>query len=490
MVTRRRKTLANSERGRVFVYIWFDIEDYVTEESDSLPLVALSILDKYGARATCKMVAEKVRILLERNRVDVISAIASHDVGYHLDTHSRHPVVYEYLADLDTLKGAREFAKKERQGLELVEKTFGKSSSCFGHPGPAWGPHYYPAMREMGIPVYLDETPILNLNNQPYWYCGVLNLNGANENFVKFDYTFESPTGLSKLKKQFEEVHQRLAERGGGSVSFLFHLHTAINKEFWDAVNFGHGRNRTKEEYVRPPSQPPEVTERAWRNFDEMIGFMSEFEDVRFITASDALEIFRQTRPSYDRRLVESVLKELGSDVRYVKVMDDFASPSELFYLIVRCISTISRTGKLPARVRTKEPLGPAASVSPTSPRRIEVKELIAASHRLVAEIDSTERLPSSVVLGNGAELSTVDFMMTSARILESMLAGSPLPKETRVVRAAFLQSKFVDPEAFQLACRWTVLPPGFTAPRILEEITLQTWTLRPAVVQAPATSS
>ena len=263
VVARQKRARPTSQKSPVYVYIWFDIEDYVTEESDDLPLVALSILDKHGARATCKMVAEKVRVLLERNRSDVISAISAHDVGYHLDTHSRHPTVYEYLSGKDTLDGAREFEERERAGLALVEKTFGRSSSCFGHPGPAWGPHYYPAMQSMGIPVYLDETPIVNLGNQPYWYCGVLNLNGANENFVKFDYTFESPKGITKLKEQFEEIHGRLERGQGGCISFLFHLHTAINKEFWDAVNFVHGQNRTKEEYARPPPQPLEVTERA-----------------------------------------------------------------------------------------------------------------------------------------------------------------------------------------------------------------------------------
>jgi len=487
VVARKNQARPISRKSPVYVYIWFDIEDYVTEEADNLPLVALSILDRHGARATCKMVAEKVRVLLERDRSDVIAAISAHDVGYHLDTHSRHPTVYEYLADKDTLDGAREFEERERVGLGVVEKTFGRSSSCFGHPGPAWGPHYYPAMQSMGIPVYLDETPIVNLGNQPYWYCGVLNLNGANENFVKFDYTFESPNGIKKLKEQFEEIHGRLEKDGrGGCISFLFHLHTAINKEFWDAVNFAHGQNRTKEEYVRPSPQPPEVTERAWRDFDEMIGFMSSFDDVRFITASDARKIYGRRRPSYDRRLVESVLDKLGKDVKYVGVMDDFASPSELFYVIVKCLSSISRTGKLPVSIRPREPLGPAATRDPSPPQRVDVRELISVCVRLAAEMDSTGRLPSQVRLGDGVELSTSDFMMTSAKILRSFLAGKPLPAATGVVRSKFLQSRLVDAEAFRTACRWAVLPEGFTAPRILQEITLQTWTLRPAVARPP----
>lgn len=481
-VLAQREQSKPASENPIYVYIWFDIEDYVTEESDSLPLTALSILNKHGARATCKMVAEKVRVLLERDRSDVISAIAGHDVGYHLDTHSVHPVVYEYLADKDTVAGAREFERRELRGLTMVEKTFGRSASCFGHPGPAWGPHYYPAMQRMGIPVYLDETSIINLGSQPYWYCGVLNLNGANENFMKFDYTFESPDGITKLKEQFEEIHQRLSERGGGCVSFLFHLHTAINKEFWDAVNFAHGENRAKKDYVRPPAQAPDVTERAWRDFDEIIGFMASFKDVRFITASDAKRIFRGRTLSFDPRLLGSVLDKLGTRVRYVSVGEDFASPSELFYVIVKCLSAFSKKGKLPDVIRAKEPLGPVSAARPSSPDKIVVRELLSACERVAATMDSTRRLPSTIKLRGDVELSPSDFMMTSAKVLKSVLAGKRLSREVSLVRTDFLQSSFVNAEAFKTACEWVVLPKGFSAPRILEEIVLQTWTLRPAV--------
>lgn len=470
------------QKRPVYVYIWFDIEDYVTEESDDLPITAAAILAKHGARATCKLVAEKVRVLLERGRTDVISAISAQDVGYHLDTHSRHPTVYEYLADRDTIDGAEEFEKREKGGLELVERTFGRSASCYGHPGPAWATHYYPAMQRMGIPVYLDETAIVDIDGSPYWYCGILNLNGANRNFVKFDYTFESPKGLSKLKRQFRASHDRLARRGGGTISFLFHLHTAINKEFWDAVNFYHGQNRTSDEYTRPPPQPREVTERAWSDFDEMLAYMSSFEDVQFITASDAIMIFKRDRPSYDGALLKSVIGRLGSDVEYVKVGDDYASPSELFYLIVKSIPLVSGSGKLAKRIKPTEPLGPAISPRVPSPEMVKTTDIVATSAKLAAEIEESGRLPSSVRLRSGAEMDLADFMVTSAKVLRTMLSGKPLPQETVVVKARFSQSKFVNQQAFRDACKWTVLPEDFEAPRILDEIVLQTWTLRPAV--------
>jgi hypothetical protein len=480
-----KRALAKAGEGPVYVYIWFDIEDYVTEESDGLPLIALSILEKYNARATCKMVAEKVRVLLERKRADVISAIARHDVGYHLDKHSRHPVVYEYLADLDVLDGAREFERREQRGLDLVEKVFSRKASCFGHPGPAWASHYYPAMSAMGIPVYLDETPILNLADGPYWYCGVLNLNGANRNYVKFDYTFETPAGISDLKRQFKKAHDRLARGAGGSISFLFHLHTAINKEFWDAVNFAHGVNRTRGEFVRPTPQPEEVTKRAWEDLEEIVRYMSSFEDVRFITASDASRIFRRREVTYDDALILSALGALRNDVKFLKLGGDYSSPSELFYVITKRLAGYSKNRRIAHRIRPREPLGPERLTTTNAPPSVAADDLLAASVEALAEMESTGRLPSSIALRGGAVLSPGDFMISCGRVLTSVLRGGAPPRRVRVTRARFLPSTYVSGEQFETACRWVILPEGFKAPRILEQIVLQTWTLRPATPRA-----
>ena len=148
------------------------------------------------------MVAEKVRVLLERKRTDVISAIAQHDVGYHLDKHSRHPVVYEYFADLDVIEGASRVRAQGAGGPRPGREGFLEEARlASGIQVPHGHPITILPCRRWGYPVYLDETPILNLADRPYWYCGVLNLNGANRNFVKFDYTFEDPAGIVILKK-------------------------------------------------------------------------------------------------------------------------------------------------------------------------------------------------------------------------------------------------------------------------------------------------
>ena len=143
------KTNRDGGANRIYAYVWFDVEDYVTPETNNVPLEAVEILKKYKVPVTTKLVAEKVRFMKEQKRQDVISTMKDYcDVGYHTDTHSRHPVVFEYIAETDVLQGVKEIEKRERLGLQELKNTFGYVPTCFGHAGLQWAPHYYPFMRK------------------------------------------------------------------------------------------------------------------------------------------------------------------------------------------------------------------------------------------------------------------------------------------------------------------------------------------------------
>jgi hypothetical protein len=468
----------------VYVYLWFDIEDYVTKESDGLILDAVKILRKYDIPVTCKIVAEKVRALQANGRRDVISAISDYDVGYHLDKHSRHPTVYEYLGKKNVIEGAEAFLTREAQGLLLVQRTFNRSPSCFGHPGRAWAPHFYPALKEMGIPVYLDESPILNLDNAPYWYCGVLNLNGANENFILFDRSFEDTEGLRKLKARFSRIHANLKE-GGGFVSILFHLHTAINQKFWDEVNFGHGRNPRAHKYVRPLPQPRLVTERAWRYLDAFMDYVTSFEDVRFITARDAHSMLRrEVKVKIGSEELNTLARSSRTRIDFALVGGYYYSPAQIFYAVTKALEEYKKSGRVPARLAVRDCLGPMkACSSRATPKGISAGDLLRACEKVADFIDSKGRMPDEIVLEGGARLDPADFLSTASAALVALLLTGYLAPFVAVTKGKFMGTRRVSADRFRWACRWNVLPPNFHAPKILEQIRLQTWTLVPAVV-------
>ncbi|MGA2785003.1 MAG: hypothetical protein ABSF09_09940, partial [Candidatus Bathyarchaeia archaeon] len=438
----------------IYVYLWFDIEDYITKESDDLPFIALNILGKYGIPATCKLVAEKIRVLEERGRTDVLSTINRFDVGFHMDTHSQHPTLYEYLANLDVLSGADEFIAHEKVGVEKIKQTFSRNPSCFGHGGPTWAPHVYPALAKLEIPMYLDETSILNVKNQPYWYCGVLNLNGANENCIRFDNTFEKEDGLLVLKRRFKKIHDRLQSKGG-AISVLYHLHTFINAKYWDKLNFANGKNIPRSKYKRPPAQPEEITQRAWKNFEDFLRYMCSFKNVKFITATDALKIYRRRHISLNRERLAQVARRFRNSSDYLRLQEAYISPAEAFYAVTTAIANEF----VPEHIEVMEPLGPMTPFRSIGRKRLKTIDFVAAARTTLQWMDRENCLPPSIAIGNYAQLTPHDFLSTACGLLLIVLTGKSPPEEISRSSAKPPNQKYISPSKFRRACRWIVLP-------------------------------
>jgi hypothetical protein len=469
--------------GNVLVYLWFDVEDYVTPEADEPPRKIVEILSSNHVRATFKIVAEKVRALKERGREDVIAAFSGMDIGYHLDTHSRHPTLYEYLSNKDLKTGAAEFLQREMSGYDFVKNTFHRGLSCFGHPGPTWAPQVYPALHEMGIPVYLDETSILNIGDSPYWYCNVLNLNGAGRNFINLDYFFEHANGLERMKRRFKEIYRRLhAKRRGGAVSILFHLHTIVNTEFWDEVNFAHGRNPSINELVRPPAQPFIITDRAYRDFEELVEYVKSFVDVEFITAQDATSIFQDTSTQLQidqgslRRLLERTLKE----IHHMKLGDSYLSPAQIFHITTEAGASYGELNTFPERLCASRPLGPLSKKKTNAAPTLPSKALLEASRNVLRIMETEGHIPSEIVVDKSI-LTPEDYLVTLSSLLVQ-IHGNRLPDRVRVRKGRLTEKKYVNSRAFEKACKWVLLPTHFSAAGILEQTLLQTWTLKPAI--------
>lgn len=477
-------------KRKIYAYAWFDVEDYVTPESNDVPLKAIKILKKYKVPVTMKLVGEKVRFMREQKRSDVIAAIKGYaDVGFHTDAHSRHPIVYQYIATKDVLRGAKEIQKREGRGVVELKRTFGYVPSCFGHAGTQWAPHYYPYMKEQGIPVYLDATDIVNIDDSPYWYCGVLSLNNTDKNYIRFDRSFETADGSEKLKKRFEEIHDRLRRSGGGAISILWHPHTGINKVYWDALNFERGKNTPKGKYIVPEQYPSEIKERALRDFESLVKFGSSFKDVKFISASDAVHVYpRNLETVLPKSDVQKIVRNLSrrKEISFFKLGDGYYSPSQLFCAIVNFVVAFERSGKVPEKIAVSEPLGPLSPFkSKIRKKDVGVASIFSAARRTSEFIASKGYLPSSIKIEKSVELEPSDFLATISGLSMTLLSGKTPGERIPILRARMILSeKYVDEEAFKRALEWKILPKGFSAPKILEQAKLQAWTLVPAIAK------
>jgi hypothetical protein len=439
----------------VYVVLWFDTEDYIEPAADDAALRIASDLDSLGVRATFKVVGEKARVLESRGRNDVIRALSRHDIGYHAENHSIPPTPAVYLRPLGFLEGADEFERREGQGIRDIQRIFGVTPSCYGQPGSSWGPQSYPALRRLGIPVYLDEATHVGVNSQPFWYGGLLHVFHMGRFVMRA--SLDDAAKLDAAFHQFDEAAAELARGSGGVISIYYHPTEFVTAEFWDAVNFSHGAGPERSQWVRPKLRSAEDANRAFSILRRYAEHAKSVPGVRFVTARDLLQLYAS--PAVPRLESKAARHILAKSITFAEVGGASFSAADLLQAAL---------GVDPRPVD-----GPLARTSTTyRAAQIPRAAFDRASADAAGYIRTRSRLPSSVWIGS-AQLSLADFAATLATD-----DGETAQVAVRKGSLAFEQYVSSEPaKAFD----WVIHPEGFKAPELLEMGRLQAWTLKPA---------
>jgi hypothetical protein len=472
-----------SKRGQdardttVYVTFWFDTEDFILPQADDAAKRLAEMFTKRGVQATFKVVGEKAKVLQERGRDDVILALSKNDVAYHSTYHSVHPTPAEYCRDLSWQEGVAEFTRREGVGLEIVRRVFGVNASCYGQPGSSWTPQSYAALRTFGIPLYLDETSQVNLNNRPFWYGGVINILELGDCVMRTGWTDDE---VKQACAKFDRVSQRLAQEGGGIISIYYHPCEFVHRQFWDGVNFAHGANPPRSEWKLPPTKSPEEQEQAFKAFEAFLDHIAHHAGIQLVTA-------REIPPLYIDRVYTSPLTR--ADVRTIaEAFQKRLSYVELGTRIVSAAEGLSALAHFVAdgngdaggdKVAVEFAFGPAST-----PQRFVTEgafrweAIRQAAQELIDITRQTKQLPS-VVWVAGQPLRPEDFAATIAAAVASNQRSGDVP-----IRRAELEAKrFVADDGPRL-WGWVIFPEGFSAPRMMELAKLQAWTIKPALLR------
>jgi hypothetical protein len=439
----------------VYVVLWFDTEDYVEPAADDAALRIATDLTNANVRATFKVVGEKARVLESRGRTDVIRALSRHAIGYHLNFHSVPPTPSVYLRRLGMLEGAQEFERRERPGVLDIKRIFGVTPICYGQPGSSWGPQAHIALRRLGIPVYLDEGTQVGINDQPFWYGGVLNIFNMGKNIIRPN--FDKPETNKATYQKFAEAVEQLSNNGGGVISTYFHPTEFVTTEFWDVVNFRNGEARRREDWVRPHKRTQAEAERCFRTLMEYVDMAKKTPGVHFITAQDLLLLSRsQTPPQLEPR---KIAEHLSKQITFLETgTADFSAADLLIQLL----------GISPQIVDGPTSRGETTYRSEAIPDWLWEQ----AKKDAVSFINAHHRLPSEVFLGSET-LSLPDF---AATVAGQVLSGGP----ARVVHGNIQFDKYFATDA-KRSFGWPIHPKDFSAPELLDLARLQGWTLKPA---------
>jgi hypothetical protein len=473
-----------SSQPPVYVTLWFDTEDYILPQDDDAAKRVAETLTNAGIRATFKVVGEKARVLEQRGRTDVIAALRKHEIGYHSNTHSVQPTIAVYLQHAGWDDGIAEFYRREEQGVRDVTRIFGTTPTCYGQPGAAWAPQAYPALTRLGIGMYLDEADHVGIDDQPFYFAGLLNVFKMRSMLARMELT---GTGFAAGKATFTKAYEALRVRGGGTISVYYHPNEWVQTEFWDAVNFSGGANPPRSHWKPPGTRPPAETDAAFRDFAAYLDFMKAQPGVRFVTASDLMRIYKDAALSraFTREDFVALARGVASEITFQRREGYVVSPADIFVLLNTAVESFADRQDLAPATSLAMVYGPGREFTPSegaaSSQAYSWTAFADAVHDVGAFLRSHKRVPAEIWMGSES-LSPADYLSTLAGVVEAVAASGTAPVRVERRTGRFTADKYVAADSPKL-WSWPIFPPGFHAPEIMRLARLQAWTLKPALL-------
>lgn len=470
----------------IYVTLWFDAEDYILPQDDEATRRLAEMLTRLGVRATFKVVGEKARVLESRGRRDVIAALGKHDIGYHSNTHSQQPTIAVYLQHAGWEDGRAEFVRRESPGVRDLQRIFGVMPVAYGQPGSAWAPQAYPALRQMGIGMYLDEADHVGIDDQPFYYGGMLNVFKMRSNLARMELTGGS--SLANGKATFMKSAEALRQKGGGTVSIYYHPSEWVHAEFWDGVNFAHGANPDRADWRLPRTRPAAETEQAFKDFEDYVRFIKAQPGARFVTATELKAIYQDAAMSrsFAAADLQRFARAMQQEITFQRFDDYALSAADVFGLLTDAAASFIDRSAWPAATRPIPLDGPARTYRPPVGGTISTRFTWNAFARAVRDTAdfcrSAHRVPDEIWIGSES-LSPADYLATLAQAIDSAIATGRAPTEVARREGRYTSDRYVAEDSSRL-WGWVIFPDGFHAPQIMELARLQAWTLKPAIIK------
>lgn len=471
------------KRGPVYVILWFDTEDYVLPQSDDSAKRIAEFMTSQGIHVTFKVVGEKARTLERRHREDVIKALDKHAIAYHSNYHSWRVSPAEFEQPLDWRDGVREFIRREQPGIESIRRIFGRMPTAYGQPGSSWCPESQPALRKMGIHVYLDDGAQVGLDGKPYWYGGILNI--YDMKYIDSFRPDDNWTNLPEVKANFRKAYDALSESGGGLISIYFHPCEFIHKEFWDAVNFSNGAEPPRSAWKLEPMKTPAEQARTFAFLKDFVKYMKTYP-VHFVTAPETLKLYpdKAQKMPFSRADLAEIARNVQPAVSFQVYKDYDLSASEVLWLLNTYVSRVIKKAPSEFIELQGTPLGPsndATGILKTGSIKVPWYQFRWAVEDVQSALQSNMQVPTVVWIG-GEPYSPASYLVALAHVAGDLLQGRQAPKEVWVGPAKLAAAKFVASDSANV-WDWPIFRHGFNGNHLLDLARLQAWTLKPALL-------
>jgi len=452
-------------------------EDCVNPETDEVPLRLAEVCGRRGCRAVFKVTTEKIRSLRRNGREDVLEALKTQDLGFHMTNHSFPPTVPVYTQAMSWDEGVRAFERAERQGYEEWKETFGRGASTYTHGTPT--PFAFPALRKWGIPTYA-WTCYADIGGAPVHYMGLVMLPASGPNWMHLGFGVSEEGAGQRFGEQFGAIYDRLRAQGGGMAHISAHECEWAMRGFWDE-NFRQGRLVLPGALRRQEPKPPDEIERGYSNFGQLVEHVLGLPDSRIVTAGEFHELYRDRLVGTDLPLDEVLVlaEAVAEEITFQPLRGQYVSAAESFGVLTEALAHVFRHGCLPRSVPVRYYDGPprfaetAAGLGALTPAVL--------GHVLEDVVDYLgfeSRVPAEAWVGN-EPMAPADFLATTAQALLAVAREGELPDRIPLARGNPTCLRYA-PERASIST-WPAFPPDFADDNGVAMSRLQCWTLKPA---------
>src|SRR5262249_31927602 len=213
---------------------------------------------------------------------------------------------------------------------------------------------------------------------------------------------------------------------------------------------------------------------------------MKRFKDVKFITASEAAKLYADKARGRSFKLSElkEIAKGVGDEVTFQKRDGYTLSASEVFVLLNDYVAAAVAKKKVETVTLKDTPPGPTSKVQVMKESVTTDDSQFTRTCEDVADyMKKHGRIPGIVWLGSEA-VSPEAYLRSLAKVAIGLIEGKKVPAKIEVAPTKLAVAKYVSDDDPKL-WGWVIFPPGFKAPAMMDLAKGQSWTLKPAILNA-----
>ena len=249
-------------------------------------------------------------------------------------------------------------------------------------------------------------------------------------------------------------------------------------------MNFNRGENPPREKWQTPPQKTAQEVAVAFQTFESYIRFIHGFDDVQFITAREAAELYRDRARGrkFETEELKAIAQAVGGDVTFQRHDEYCLSAAEALWLLNQYIAEQGGHKAAPPILSEQSPLGPAEAADALNGEVTADWSQVVRTAADVADLMTKQgRVPTTVWLGSKG-VPPESYLVAIAGVASKLLSGGSAPSEVTFRPAKLAAAQYVSDDGAHL-WGWVIFPPGFRAPRMMELAKRQAWTIKPAVL-------